>query len=57
MAKKIVKKLKSSKFLGILYTLKVILPTLTELSKIFPTEAINISSIMSNVLKTKNKLH
>lgn len=57
MAKKIVRKLKSSKFLGIPYTLKVILPTLTELSKIFPTEVINISRIMYNVLKTKNKLH
>ena len=56
MAKGFVKKMRSSKFIGMLYTLKVMLPSLTALSKTFQTGAINFSRIILNVIKTKTKL-
>ena len=56
MAKGFAKTLKSSNFLGVLYTLKVMLPSLTALSKSFQTGTINFSRIAPNVVKTKTKL-
>ena len=40
-----------------LYTLTVMLPSITALGKTFQSEAINFSRIVPNVLKTKTKLH
>ena len=40
-----------------LYTLTVMLPSITTLGKTFQSEAINFSRIVPNVLKTKTKLH
>ena len=54
MAKGFAKTLKSPKFLGMLYTLKVMLPSLTALSKTFQTGAIHFSRI--NLNKSKAKL-
>ena len=56
MAKGFIKTLKSTKFLGMLYTLKVMLPSLTILSKTFQTGPANVSRIIRNVSKTKRKL-
>ena len=56
MAKGFSKPLKSSKFIGMLHTLKVMLPSLTALSKTFQTEAINFSTITPNIEKAKSKL-
>ena len=56
MAKGFSKPLKSSKFIEMLYTLKVMLPSLTALSKTFQTEAINFSTITPNIEKAKSKL-
>ena len=56
MVKGFPKKLKSRNFLGMLYTLKVMLPSLTALSKTFQSGVINFSRIVPNVLKTKTKL-
>ena len=53
MAKGFIKTLNSTKFLGMLYTLKVMLPSLTILSKTFQTRAINFCRIIPNVSKTK----
>ena len=56
MAKGFSKPLKSSKFIGMLHKLKVMLPSLTALSKTFQTEAINFSTITPNIEKAKSKL-
>ena len=56
MAKGFAKTLKSPKFLGMLYTLKVMLPSLTALSKTFQTGAIHFSRIILNLNKSKAKL-
>ena len=56
MAKGFVKKMRSSKFIGMLYTLKVMLPSLTALSNTFQSGGINFSRIIPNVIKTKTKL-
>ena len=55
MAKGFAKNLKILNFLGMLYTLKVMLLSLTALSKTFESVAINFSRIVPNVLKTKAK--
>ena len=57
MAKDFTKKLKSLNFLGMLSTLKVMLLSLTALSRPFQSGAINSSRIVPNVLKTKSKLY
>ena len=57
MAKDFTKKLKSLNFLGMLSTLKVMLLSLTALSRPFQSGAINSSGIVTNVLKTKTKLY
>ena len=51
MARSIAKTLKT--FLGMLYTLKVMLPCLTALSKSFQTGTINFTRIAPMVVKTK----
>ena len=51
-----VKKLKGLNFLGMLNTLKVMLPLLTVLGITFQYGAIIFSGIVSNVLKIKTKL-
>ena len=56
MAKGFAKTLKSLKFLGMLYTLKVMLPSLTALSKTFQTGAINFSRIIPILNKSIAKL-
>ena len=56
MGKGFARKLKSLNFLGMLYTLKVMLPSLTALSVTFQSGAINFSRIVPNVLKTKTKI-
>ena len=56
MAKGFARTLKSPKFLGMLYTLKVMLPSLTALSKTFQTGAIHFSRIILNLNKSKAKL-
>ena len=53
MVKEFLKNLKSLNFLGMLHTLKVMLQSLTELSKTFQSGAIYFSRIVPNVLKTK----
>ena len=50
-AKGFSKSLKSPKFIGMLYTLRVMLPSLTALSKTFQTGAINFSRITPNIEK------
>ena len=50
-AKGFSKSLKSPKFIGMLYTLRVMLPSLTALSKTFQTGAINFSRITPNMEK------
>ena len=55
MGKGFARKLKSLSFLGMLYTLKVMLPSLTALSVTFQSGAINFSRIVPSVLKTKTK--
>ena len=57
MVKDFTKKLKSLNFLGMLSTLKVMLLSLTALSRPFQSGAINSSGIVPNVLKTKTKLY
>ena len=44
-------KLKSPKFIGMLYTLRVMLPSLTALSRTFQTGSINFSRITPNIEK------
>ena len=56
MVKEFAKKFKSLNFLGMLYTLKMMLPLLTALSKAFQSGAINFSKIVPSKLKTKTKL-
>ena len=56
MAKNFGKKDERSKFLGMLYKLKVIITSLNALSKTFQTKAINCFRIIINVLKRKTKL-
>ena len=59
MAKGFAKTLKSPKFLGMLYTLKVMLPSLTALSKTFQTGTIHFSRIIPNLnkfLKTMRRI-
>ena len=56
MAKGFAKELKILNFVGMLYALKVMLLSLTALSKTFESVAINVSRIVPNVLKTKTKL-
>ena len=56
MGKGFARKLKSLNFLGMLYTLKVMLASPTALSKTFQSGAINFSRIVPNVLKTKTKI-
>ena len=50
------KSLKSPKFIGMLYTLRVMLPSLTALSRTFQTGVINFSRITPKIEKTKSKL-
>ena len=50
------KSLKSPKFIGILYTLRVMLPSLTALSRTFQTGVTNFSRITPKIEKTKSKL-
>ena len=56
MGKGFARKLKSLNFLGMLYTLKVMLASPTALRKTFQSGAINFSRIVPNVLKTKTKI-
>ena len=56
MVKGFAKKFKSLNFLGMLYTLKVMLPLRTALSKAFQSRAINFSKIVPSKLKSKTKL-
>ena len=56
MGKGCARKLKSLNFLGMLYTLKVMLASPTALRKTFQSGAINFSRIVPNVLKTKTKI-
>ena len=56
MASGLLKKMDSVKFLGLLYTIKFMLPSLTALSKTFQTGAINFSRIKPNLEKTKAQL-
>ena len=56
MAKGFSKSLKSPKFIGMLYTLRVMLPSLTTLSNTFQTGAINFSRITPNIEKLQTKL-
>ena len=56
IAKGFGKTLRGPKFLGMLYTLKVMLPSLTALSKTFQKGAITFSKIIPNVAKTKAHL-
>ena len=56
MAKGFTKTLKIPNFIGILYTLAVILPFLTALRKTFQTGAINVSRSIPNIEKRKSKL-
>ena len=46
----------SKSFIGMLYTLRVILPSLTALSRTFQTGSINFPRITPNIEKTKFKL-
>ena len=57
IAKGFSKSLKSPKFIGMLYMLRVMLPSLTALSRTFQTEVINFSRITPKIEKTKSKLH
>ena len=50
------KKMDSVEFLGLLYNMKFMLPSLTALSKTFQTGAINFSRIKPNLEKTKAQL-
>ena len=50
------KSLKSPKFIGMLYTLREMLPSLTALSRTFQTGVINFSRITPKIEKTKSKL-
>ena len=56
MASGLLKKMDSVEFLGLLYTMKFILPSLTALSKTFQTGAMNFSGIKPNLEKTKGQL-
>ena len=56
MASGLLKKMDSVEFLGLLYTMKFMLPSLTALSKTFQTGAINFSRIKPNLEKTKAQL-
>ena len=55
MAKGFSKSLKSPKFTGMPYPLRVMLLSLTSLSRVLQTEAINLSRITTNIEKTKSK--
>lgn len=55
MAKDLFKKLKTLHFLEIFYTLKVMQPSLTGLSKNFQSGATNVSKIVPNVIKILTK--
>ena len=55
MAKGFSKSLKSPKFTGMSYSLRVVLLSLTSLSRAFQAEAINLSRITPNIQKTKSK--
>ena len=56
VAKGFSKPLKSAKFIAMLYTLRVILPSLTILSKTFHAGAVNFSRITPSIEKTKSQL-
>ena len=56
MANGFSKLLQSPKFIGMLYTLIVMVPSLTALSKAFQTRAISFFIITTNIEKTKSKL-
>ena len=56
MAKGFCKSLKSPKFIGMLYTLRETLPSLTALSRTFQTGSITFSRIIPNIEKTKSNL-
>ena len=56
MASGLLKKMYSVEFLGLLYTMKFMLPLLTALSKIFQNGAINFSRTKPNLEKTKAQL-
>ena len=56
MVKGFPKKLKRQNFLGMVYTLKIMLPSLTALNKTFQSGVISFSKIVPNILKTKAKL-
>ena len=56
MAKGFSKALKSPNFIRMLYALRIMLPSLTALSKTFQTRAINFSRITSSIAKRKSKL-
>ena len=53
MTSGLLKKMDSVEFLGLLYTMKFMLPSLTALRKTFETGAINFSRIKPNLEKTK----
>ena len=56
MAKHFVETLKSSKFLGMLYTMKLIMLSLTALSKFFEIRAANFRRVIPNIAKTESNL-
>ena len=56
MASGLLKKMDSVEFLGLFYTMKFMLPSLTALSKTFQTGAMNFSGIKPNLEKTKGQL-
>ena len=56
MTKGFSKSLKSAKVIGMLCTLRVMLPSLTALTKKFQTGAMNFSRITPNIEKSKSKL-
>ena len=56
MVKGFPKKLKRLNFLGMVYTLKIMLPSLTALNKTFQSGVISFSKIVPNIRETKAKL-
>ena len=56
MASGLLKKMDSVEFLGLLYTMKFMLPSLTAHSKTFQTGAVNFSRIRPNLEKAKAQL-
>ena len=56
MVSGLLKKMDSVEFVGFLYTMKFMLPSLTALSKTFQTGAINVSRIKPNLEKMKAQM-